>query len=56
MRMIMTGQDDRGLTPYERGEAAYNRGETFSDNPYRKGTKEYDEWVRGMSSDGDPGL
>lgn len=44
------------MTPYERGEEAYNHGLSFNDNPYPKGSKEYHEWNRAMSTKGDPGL
>ena len=41
------------MTAYEEGEAAYFRGETFGDNPYKKGTRDYDEWNRGMGDGND---
>lgn len=44
------------MTPYEEGEAAYFRGESHRDNPYPKGSRARDEWARGMSNYGDPGL
>lgn len=36
------------MTAYEQGEAAYFRGEDHGDNPFKVGTKEREEWARGM--------
>lgn len=40
------------MSPYEMGEEAYFRGESFGDNPFPKGSPARAEWERGMSADG----
>ena len=44
------------MSAYDEGVDAYNRGESHGDNPYPKDSKEGEEWARGMSNHGDPGL